>query len=501
MIPVDPANIWFMHNENYIKSHGLLEVTSQLIYEPSSTNFHPAGFFSELIFGQIGSPSRINTLGYLSCHTKTIAPHVWKNTIDLKPVYDTIMQGKTYAVWNDELHRFDPCAKDTEEADTGYAFFITHFNDIVFEPTTSHTRNNKITAIEKAKETDCAIVNTMIVAPAGLRDVREENGRVKIEDINKLYNSILVLSQELKTSVTNPILMKFYDGIKYNLQLKIYQIFDYWKEFLDGKGGFLQRRYARRAIAYGTRNVVTSANMTGLTTDDPQFLKHEETLAPVYQSAKAFQPLVVHYIKSLFYDPIFAFGSMQVPAINTDTKKVQYIEVSNSEITKALSANSGEELINAFQNTQIRLNPVSVKNKDSIEYWLYLVYDTGNEIYLLRNIDNFKDFMRKNKLVEKDEEIDESKFRPLTYLEMMYIATFYATKDKYATLTRYPVVGLGSIYPTKVKVSTTVPSRKIYFSSQYETNYQVEMPCYPILGNNYQDSIVFHPSQAAGLGA
>lgn len=492
MKPNAPFNFWTMHPDNYIREHGLQEVTSQLIYEPSTNNFHPQGLYSEEIFGQLGSSTRVAALGYISLNTKILAPVIYKNVIDLKPIYNNIMQGKASARWNENTKQFDICSKSAEGANTGYSFFIEHFNELIFENTSSPARNNKILTINKARETDTALVDKLIVAPAGLRDIKEKNGRVAVEEVNKMYNLVLAISSEVKASAGNKFLAKFYDGIKYNLQLKVYEIYSYWTNFLDGKAGFAQKRYARRAIAYGTRNVVTSAEMTGVSPTDPTFLKHNETLVPIFQGAKAFQPLVIHTLREIFYTHIFNFGSVNVPVIDPVTKNLVYAEIKDSELSKALSTSLAEETISMFQNTETRLDPAIIKDKDDKSYWMYLVYDTGNDIFLFRNIDNFCDSQ------EFDKELVYNNCRPLTILEMMYVATYFATMDKYCTVTRYPAIELGSIYPSRVKIGSTVPSREVVYHANNEL---FVMPHYPVLGNSYLDSTVFHPSQAAGLGA
>ena len=352
MTPTEPFNLWLMDVDKYVLLNGLKEVTSQMIFEPSTNMFHKDGLFSEEIFGQLGSPKRLTTLGYIELNTKILNPIIYKNTIDLKPVYNSIMQGKTSAKWNDETKQFDVCTKEDPESNTGYDFFISHFNELVFTKTSSPARNNKILTIIKAQQNNVAIVTKLPVAPAGIRDIKEQRGRISVDEINKYYNSVIAMSQEVKNTFTNKFLAKFYDGIKFNIQLKVYEIYAYWQNFLDGKTGFTQRKYARRAIAYGTRNVVTSAEMTGTDPQDPTFLKNNEVLLPVFQTAKGFQPLVVHALKSMFYNSVFTFGSIQVPAIDPLTKKLLYVEVSDSEVTKALSTELAEDLINLFQNAR-----------------------------------------------------------------------------------------------------------------------------------------------------
>ena len=171
------------------------------------------------------------------------------------------------------------------------------------------------------------------------------------------------------------------------------------------------------------------------------------------------------------------------------------LKIKESELTKALSTELAEDTISLFQNTEVRLNPVSIKDKDDKVYWMYLVYDTGDTIEIFRNLD---DFIERYKRFNPNKEIVLDNIRPLTYLEMMYLATEQATNNKYATVTRYPAIEIGSIYPSKVKIGSTVPSREIIYKIN---GYEISLPHYPVLGNAYLDSTVFHPSQAAGLGA
>jgi len=501
MIVNEPFNITPLHVDNFIKSQGLVEVTSHLIWEPSSTNLHPDGLFSEGIFGQIGSSERFSRIGFISLNTKILAPVIFKNVIDLKPMYSDIMAGKTYAKFNVKLGEFIPCEKTVVGADTGFTFFITHFDKLVFPRTSSHTRTSKIKVIEKAKSMGCAIIERMLVLPAGLRDIKQDGDKFEVEEINKLYASLLSLSMEVNSGVTSPTLAKIYDGVKYNIQLKVYELYDTHKNFLDGKSGFGQRRYARRGLAYGTRNVITGADMTAEDPTDSRYLKNDEVLIGLFQCVKMYQPLVINQLRSIFYGQIFTQGSLRVPAIDPKTKRIIYIEVSDQEINRTLSSDSLEDLINSFQNVHVRNKAVSIRDVDNGYYWLFLVYDEPNpngddKIYILRNIDDFTEFME-----SQNKKINPEFIRPLTYLEMFYLATFRASQGKHCTITRYPAIEMGSIYPAKVKVSTTLPSRKVQFSSQYKDDYFIELPYYPILGNSYADSTVFHPSQAKGLTA
>ena len=502
MMPTAPFNTWLMYMPEFIQKNMLQEVTSQLVFEPSSNNYHPEGLFSEQIFGQIGTSQRYSRLGYISLHTKFINPTIFDNIINLKRGYLAIMESKDYAIWNRETKMFDIVPKETEGAQTGYHFFVSHLEELKFVESTSVAKQNTIGTIYKAVKEKTALVEYLPVLPAGIRDIKEKNGKMDYGDINPLYLTVLALAQEIKNSATNPFLMKYYDGIKYNLQLKINEIYRYLKNFISGKGGFAQQKYARRAVAWGTRNVAISPIVEGISPTDDLFFKNDEIIVPVFQAAKGLLPLVSYQLKTLFYNQIFSVATNKIAAIDPKTFKVEYIEISDSELSKFTSTNSTENLVSSFQNIHMRANPVTIESKEGKKYYLFLVYDNGDEIYLLRNMNDFNEFIKKNKpnLFNEKNDIDKSKLRPLTYIEMMYIAVFFASEGKFATITRYPAIEVGSIFPAKVKIASTVPSRKVYFASQYAQNDYVVLYSYPILGNAYQDGMQVHPSQNKGLG-
>lgn len=498
---MEPFNIRPLNVDSFIKEKGLLEVTSQLIWEPSTTNLHPDGLYSEGIFGQIGSPERFAKIGYLSLNTKILAPLIFKNVLDLKSMYRDLMEGKIYAKFDTKLKEFLPCEKTTVGADTGYSFFMEHFEELKFAANSSHTRTMKVKVVNMAREQKSAVIERMLILPAGLRDIRQTGDKYEVEEINKIYTSILALASEVNSSLSSPAFARIYDGVKFNIQLKVYELYETHKNFFEGKSGFAQRRYARRGLAYGTRNVISGADMTADHPDDERFLKHYETVAGLFQAVKMYQPLIINQLRTLFYGQVFSQGTLRVAGINPSNYNIEYVEVSDAEITRNLSSSSMEDLINSFQNVHMRNKPVSFKGVDNKLYWLFLVYDQidpldKDKIYLLRNVHDFTEFME-----QKRHSVDRSRIRPLTYVEMFYLAAFRASRDKFSTLTRYPAIELGSIYPTKTKVVSTLPSRYVKFSSQYKDDYFVPLPFYPVLDAPYADSTVFHPCHAAGLGA
>ena len=646
MKPKNPVRLWPMHVDNFVKDNFIREVTSLLMYLPSSTTFHPAGLYSEEIFGQIGSTERLARLGYIDLHTEVLAPTIFKSVCDVNSAYEEIMKGNQYAVYNTDTQMFDLATKDTKDADTGFTFFMKYFKSLKFIRNESVTRNNKISVIETAQASGAYKISKMIVSPAGWRDVRvDKTGHIEVEEINKHYSVLLAMSGEISVDISTPSIITFFDNIKYNIQVKILEIYNYYKNMFEGKYGFGQNQYSKRSVALGTRNVISGATLNAASPDAPDYIRYNETMIPLYQAASQYMPLVVNELNTIHTSQIYTFGSTRIPAIDPDTLKLNYIEVLPSDVTDAISPESKVKFINNFKNIDIRQDPISIKDINGKEYYLWLVYDLGDKIYLFRNIDDLEilltendnklnkevnikkinhlshldelnlhtdeyvilasasmvaqglensnrdidvvvlpDILRRlipeynlkprsdlptvfnneqdtidigdgtdgilldfytafsnseviggyrfltvnglklfyeklyqarqkpkhkdkldliNKNIESGK-IDFTKVRPLTKVELLYIATVRATYNKYTTITRYPAIEVGSIYPSRPKIMTTQPSRVVKFMSQYLNNSddQFVLSNYPILGiHTYADSLVIHPSKTTGLTA
>jgi len=487
MIPKTPFNTWLMDVDEKIKTTKIREITSSSIYAASSTDFHPLGLFSEEIFGQIGTPERMERFAYIDLHTTIFQPIIFKTIISLKKIYLGIMDGTVYAKFSEEEQDLIRCDKDDPEADTGYGFFINTFPKIVFRLTGSQKRKDKIDLLNKYK--DILTCNKLIVSPAGVRDIRQEDGMLAQEDINKHYLAIMSYAASLPKG-TNSII---YDGVRMNVQKKALDIYNYIGNILTGKKGFLQGTYGRRAIALGTRNVISASKLNMLTPYGDEGLKYDETKCPLFQTMKSMTPLIVNRLKTMAFDYIFTPGSSRVSLIDPKTKNLVYVDVDNIELDKFRTSDGIESHINRFAAVEMREKPVAIKAKDGKYYWLYLIHDLNDEIVLFRNASDLP--------TNYHGEINESAIRALTWTELMYIVTFNACQGKHTFITRYPVIEIRSCFPSKIHLATTTPSRKVRLIPIPDESIVKEYPEYPILGNPYQESIGLFPSRLKGLNA
>ena len=393
----DPLNIRILNPDKYIPLHQCLEVTSHTIYEPSTQRLHPDGFFSEVIFGQQGTVDRLIRRGYIDLHTKVISPHLYKTLISLKKaVYTNLAAGKEYAYWDTKRQDFVPTTASDPNGRTGYSFFIEHIQDVVYEERDSNRRSDKIALMYKYKND--LFMDKLIVMSAGVRDLKEDHGRTSSEEVNKLYMSVLSLAKSIHPDAgDDPI----YDGIRYQIQMKIVEIYDYIANMFDGKGGFAQSKYVRRSVAYSNRNVITSllASKTD-TPGDPDALKCNELLVPLFQGMKAGEPIVKHQLKIVFFDQIFNNQVTTIPLINPQTYKLEYYEVAPSIYKKYSTIDGMKDIIDNFRDLNVQYKPVTIPleegKTDTTECLLYLVYDDGKDLYIFRNIDDFKQLYTKS---------------------------------------------------------------------------------------------------------
>lgn len=494
-LPPAPFNIHVMDVAKFIHAAGCKPVTSSFIQEPSSSEFNHEGLFSEEIFGQLGTEERMTRFGYIELNTTIISPPVFVNLMKLGSFFQDLMAGKVYAVWNKVTKTFDRIIGTPEsvpDARTGFSFFMEHYPELEFERSGSISRDTRIDLVTKNR--DSGLCAQMLVAPAGLRDISTDaaNGRMVLDDVNSLYASLIGYSGSIPRGSRSPL----YDPVRWSIQAKAVEIYEYYDNLISGKKGFFQGNYASRRLALGTRNVITAATFNATRPDDPQMLKVDETQVGLFQTLKGFQPLIVYGMRTTFFGPVFGEdgGRTKVPLVDPKTLTLEYVDVDDDTKQRFMSSEGIGDWISRFQNTDVRAKPITVMSKDNKPYYLSLVYDTGSSIFFFRTITDLKTYF--------PGKIDKSKIRPLTWIEAFYISAYMATVSRHVFITRYPVIADTSCYPSKVHLVTTSPGRIVKVCDLISGGHAVlQLPEYPILGNSYQDSVSCHPSKLAGLGA
>ena len=93
--------------------------------------------------------------------------------------------------------------------------------------------------------------------------------------------------------------------------------------------------------------------------------------------------------------------------------------------------------------------------------------------------------------------------RPLTWTDLLYMAAFDVTKDKYLFLTRYPVTSNLSIYSSGIHVNSTLQTQKMIIEGQvydYYPKIDFTVP-YSLVQAQFIDTLVMFNGHLKALGA
>ena len=201
-------------------------------------------------------------------------------------------------------------------------------------------------------------------------------------------------------------------------------------------------------------------------------------------------------MKTLFFNDIFSLSSDKVALIDPESLNLVYQPITEDEKAKFLSSEGIEKITNLFRDEEFRFTPCIVYNEEDKPFYAFMVYDDGKTVYFTRSVSELQ-----RQFKEHGRVFDNKHLRPITYAEMMYVATWLASRNRNATLTRYPAMEISSDVPCKIHLISTNPARKIDFVIGNDLSKVYELPEYPIINTSFTDSTILHPQVLAGLGA
>lgn len=486
-----PLDVEVMNIRHEIDVGKIPEVTSSSIFEPNSTKFHPDGLFSEEIFGRVTELDRFTTEAFINLNTRIIHPVIYHYIISKKKLFVSILNGTRYARFDNDEYTFVIADQGDKDAGTGYNFFLKHITKLTKSPEPESLRAKNLHQM-LVKYKSLMFANEILVLPAGLRDIDIKSSRLAQDDINKIYLSIINLATGLVDHTASED--SIFDGIRMQLQKKVAEIYNQVEDVMSGKKGFLQKHYGSRKSAFTTRNVTSVSVTSSNTPDDPSTIKVDETMIPLFNTIKNFQPQFINYLKNGLFGEIFKRGSTEsVPVTDPKSLSIKYVTLPPNEVKKLTNSDSMASYINKFKFTGFRNSPVSVTDSNGDTYWLILTYQVDDKVLLGKSVDELKELADYYKLDFKKADIT-----PLTWSEAIYIASAKIVTGKHVFITRYPVLGDGSIYPSKVHVITTTPDKVV--DVVFDKGQSIRVQHFPIAGNAYYESAIIHPSRMSGLG-
>lgn len=463
--------------QNQIKLMG--EVTKLNVFEQNSNVFAKDGLFSTEIFGSIGTDIRSETPGYIDLHVDIMHPLVYQQLTSLKSFYTDIISGKKKAKFDNKEKDF--VLSDDPKAKTGYTFFMDNIKKVKFVDNGSDQRKFKIELVQKFLKQDMEI-NKWLVLPAGLRDYElDKNDNPTEDEVNDLYRKLLGTVSMLKNTKVSKENMSMLDPIRVKIQNITLEIYNYFKVLLDGKNKFIQGKWAKRAIMHGTRNVITPSLNLVDDLDSETKITFNHTVVGTYQYIKAIPPILANKLHTMFIGRIMNPDSDSAVLVNPKTMQTEIVNISVKRRDEWLSLEGLADITSKLSQDSVKREPVKIDG-----YYMFLIYDDGKNVELIFDTNNI------------DENMNKKYLRPITYIELVYLA-IYDIRDKYpAFLTRYPVAAMGGVYPSKLYVKTTVKGRTVNFKYNNQEKTVVE---YPNLKEEFVNSLSPHISRLERLTA
>lgn len=427
----------------------LMELTPQLIrsmrptvtteiFETGTRNFHKDGLFSVETFGPLGSPERDGRFSFINLNTRIFHPLIYKRLGSLKRLYLDILEGRRYAVFNTETFDFEP--SNEMEGDTGFAFFVRHFPELKIEEGDSEIRNLRVKLINKNKEN--ALVDKVLVMPAGLRDLMvEPTGRTSEDEINKYYRSIISISSSLDSG-REPSEDPVINNSRLQLQRQFNEIFESIFNMIKGKKGFAAAKWASRKILNGTANVITPMRIVGPRIGDPGTPNVNHVQLGLYQTIKAVLPKTRYFLRSGWLGEVFSGNSEdEIRLTNPKTLRAEYVQPSPEAIERWTTRDGLDAQITRYKTPAFRSKPIMVDG-----FYLGLLY-WGEE--------GFKFFSDINELPAG---FDKRFVSPINMTSLYYLSGYREWGKLAGVVTRYPVTGQGSTYIANIYCKPTINS-------------------------------------------
>ncbi len=472
---------FYLLNVNKSLVSTLKPITTTDTFAGMTKNFHPEGLYSTEIFGPVGKEERDATFAYIDVKLEIISPTVALALFGLKQLYEEICSGRRYATWNEKEKDFEPALPTDAGADTGYTFFMKHYQELTPARNTSLRRDDTLDFFFKFRQ--YSLSRYVLVLPAGLRDLMiRQDGRDQEEEINPIYRRLITLSRAVPEKAQASTIT---DPVRWRIQSTFNEIWDYFFTLMDGKRGYARSKVTSRKIMNGTRNVLSSAQVGSIEMGREDQIRATDTRQGLLQTLKALLPVAQHYIRERYLANIRA-GDGNLYGVNVKTLKREFLEVSGKVYDQYATDEGIEKLINRLEDRPARHQPLYIDKN----HYVALIYQDDKRFKVFYDIDELpSDFKREN-------------VSGITLVELLYLSGYDIWNDYFAFVTRYPVAGRGSTYSSTIRLETTTPSTmKTELDENWEPKSGKPAISFPLRHiNDFVESMAVHPSRLGGLG-
>lgn len=436
--------------EKYIKTNNLQPITNPTFFANGNIPTSD-GLLSNEIFG-ITQKDRAGTFAYIDLVDIFLDPSCCKTLIRLDSKFDFIIKGlRKYSV--------DPTGELVEDPNggTGIRWLKGNFAKIKLKKTSSRARDMRIRYIEHNYSKGRMFLSKFVVIPPYYRDVNTSGKYTGVGQINTLYVNLITAARALKEN--NDYGLSMADMTCARIQTTLIHIYNYFcgnndkgieeSTGLGGKFGVIRMGNMNYTSDYSSRLVLSAPELKANTINDLMVTLDKSAL-PLAAVAADFYPFMIFHMRKFFENEFLNVQNYPIIDAKGETIMVELenpLMVFNDEELKA-------QLKKFIYSHDTRFQPVQVPTKDK------------SKVY-------YMEFKGKrwdpNTNIVYDPEPAYN--RPLTWVDIIYIAAVRASEGKQVSITRYPYDSYFNTIYTGIEVASTKETEPLIVDGEYYKYY------------------------------
>ena len=437
--------------ERYIKVNELKPITNPTFF---STGGVPTsdGLLSNEIFG-ITQADRAGTFAYINLYEYFIDPSCYKCLIRLDNKFNFIVKGlKKYKIDADGSFIEDP------GGGTGIKWLKANFDKIKFKRTESRARDMRIKYIEHNFKKGNLFINKWIVIPPYYRDANTTKKHTGVGQINTLYVNLITAANALRDNADYGLSIA--DTTCARIQDTLRAIYDWFcgnnndsiKDPGTGLGGKfgLIRMNAGYTSDYSSRLVISASELKKETIDD-LMVTLDKSAMPLAAVAADFYPFMIFHMRKFFENEFLNVTNYEV----VDSEgNVHYYRIDNAMLsfTDDVLNDQLKKFVYSHDNRFLPIE-VPINDKDA----------DPNKVYLMQ----FKGKRFANPKEEIETNPEPIIRRPLTWVDVIYIAAVRSVEGKTVAITRFPYDSYFNTIYTGIEVASTTETEPIIIDGEY----------------------------------
>jgi hypothetical protein len=410
------------------------------------------GLLSPLIFGDSIEERKL-THAYIDLNRKFFHPYVFEVLSKLSKKFNKCAMGD--GCWmigpdGDLIEVTDRDSRDYNENNTGIAWLIDNYHKLTFKETDASIREERLKLLSSLTD-DEIMISKYIVIPIFYRDVDTTTGKNTIPDINYMYADVLANVN----SIDNEILSSVKHLTLYKIQSKLVELRKYGQSLIEKKKGAFQQSILGKAPDFGARGVISVPSLNGCDLPNDCIVDITHSGLPLHKCIELGYPFVIKWITEFFED---TFRNKTTMPVFRKNKKGEY-QLDTVDIidqTEIYTKEFIDKKLEMFRKSYgaERFETIKIRCVDGTD---------AEMVFTGRGYATRPDDPRANTISN----------RPMTWTDIVYLASENMLADKYCYITRYPLEDYFGTFPSQVAVLSTIKTSPVIINEKVYPHYPV----------------------------